>query len=182
MHVLCCYTSLHPATAEALRRYAPGAELVDVSGAPGMYRRVLREHWDIPADLVIIEHDIEIGAEVLPSFAACAQPWCTYAYHVFPEPHRALTSTGIGCVKFTAAFRRLLPWDEVTAASCRVCGALHQDHHGIDNQIYAYADEEHGMKPHVHGEVVHHHVYEERPLEVLIYVESLRARGLIPSR
>ena len=64
MHVLCCYTSLHPATAEALRRYAPGAELVDVSGAPGMYRRVLREHWDIPADLVIIEHDMQVVMDI----------------------------------------------------------------------------------------------------------------------
>lgn len=138
--VLCAYTSLDPRTRKALEEYAPGTEFVETpAGDDFAYWRALAARWTGDNDLVVIEHDIEIGPDTIASFQACPEPWCVYAYQLFGSTSYA---GGLGCVKFSAALQRQRwpvprshwkPFDFVVA---RWLGAG-------------------GYRPHVHGEVVH---------------------------
>ena len=96
--MLCCHTGripgdgprdihrrgLYPSAARALARYAPGAELVDVSGDDYGYWKQIRRRWTGQADLILVEQDVEITAAVLPAFDACPGLWCTFRYAFWP--------------------------------------------------------------------------------------------------
>ncbi len=99
--VVCAYTVLHPATAEALERFAPNAELVDVSSDDEAYWRLVRDLWADQEDFLLIEHDIEITEDVLRSVADCSALWCAVRFdgwtmdthpkpfaHIRPESRR----------------------------------------------------------------------------------------------
>jgi hypothetical protein len=178
MRILCCYTNLHPATAAALARWAPDAEFVDVSATAGTYSRTLLEHWTGEDDLVTVEHDIEIHAGVIPAFESCGEPWCTFGYYIFPEPHRGICNYGLGCAKFSAQMQRDIDFSRVLTEECPACHFRHIGWQGIDNRLRALAGER-GLSPHVHGEVAHHHVYRPRPEAVRVYVETLRRNGIV---
>lgn len=103
--ILVPYTRLHPATARLLNRHAPGHRRVRIDPADmSAYWRLLAAVWREPGDLVIVEHDIGISAQVLPGFAACAQPWCGHAY-----PIDGRTIVCLGCTRFTAALKEAEP-------------------------------------------------------------------------
>jgi hypothetical protein len=68
---------LHPKADQALRNCAPQAERVDVSGSRFDYSALLVALWEDRRDFLLIEHDIEISPEILDSFAACPEPWCS---------------------------------------------------------------------------------------------------------
>lgn len=154
MRVLCCCTSPHAATVSALRAFAPAAEFADVTGDESGYWREISCRWDGTTSLVIIEQDIEITADVLPSFAACPQPWCTYGYQIFRDPPELLT-WGLGCARFTGEAQRAADLSRISESQrrwpyldCAISVMLHDA----------------GIVPHVHGEVTHHHEYE--PVEL----------------
>jgi hypothetical protein len=77
----------HPATRAALDAYAPHWEAIDVSGDGDAYWRLLRDLWSAAEDVVLVEHDIEITAGVVPAFEACPQPWCVHPYRIPTPPH-----------------------------------------------------------------------------------------------
>ena len=154
MRLVCCYTSLHPAAVRSLRMFAPAAELADVTGDECGYWREISSRWDSAADLVVIEQDIEIGREVLPSFAACRQPWCTYGYEMFRDPPEWLT-VGLGCVKFAAEAQRTADLTHIPEHQRRW--------QYLDGAIAAMLQAA-GLAPHVHGQVIHHHEYEPAEL------------------
>jgi hypothetical protein len=68
---------LHPKADQVLRRCAPQAERVDVSGSRFDYAALIAALWSDRRDFLLIEHDVEISAEILDSFAACPEPWCS---------------------------------------------------------------------------------------------------------
>lgn len=147
--------------AEAFRKYAPEAEYVDTAADDHAYGDEIAKRWNLGSDLVIFEHDNEITAEVLPSFAGCPEPWCTYAYEIFAPPWTRLVETAIGCVKFSARLQQELSWrDDVLDGLCPECNVTHDYHWGmLDARISVILIMHKGLQPHVHGEVRHYHPY-----------------------
>jgi hypothetical protein len=169
VHILACYVTIDPRVKAALTVYAPDAELVYTGATDTAYWQAITARWTGVESLVIIEQDNEITYDVLGSFAACAEPWCCFAYRApaydiapngtwrevlrrypgtEPPVDHALITTSLGCTKFSAGLQRsvghreisaeLLAWDviDTTIALCLI---------------------EAGYRPHVHGEIPHHH-------------------------
>jgi len=117
--VVCPHTGElpHPLTVAALDRYAPGWEQVPLAVDDVFaYCEALRRLWTAGEDFVLIEHDIEIHAGVLPSFDSCPRPWCGHGYA------RASAWAGAnGCTRFrssalTGGFVPPTPWWAVATA------------------------------------------------------------------
>lgn len=140
MNIACCYTALHPACAAALPE---GAIRTDVSGDDMAYWRVLRSLWAGAAPLLVIEHDIELHAQVLPQLAACIRDWCTFPYAQQPGLNFTCTQA-LGCTRFSAGLQRAVPfpaparWESLDGAIATVLLAA-------------------GHSAHVHEPAVTHH-------------------------
>jgi hypothetical protein len=76
VRVVCPYTQLHPEADAALTAHAPNAERIDVSRSDMAYGLLLLDLWWSGEPFCIIEHDVVIGAETLPRFEGCPEPWC----------------------------------------------------------------------------------------------------------
>jgi hypothetical protein len=157
MRVLACYAEMAPGTREALEKYAPEAEFVYVGDHDEAYWQALNDAWTGDDDLVIIEQDIEITADVLPSFQGCKQHWCSYAY-TGPRNWAVLTSC-LGCTKFSAALQRAFSFPDMVSVK-------HWEY--LDVQVAAKIQQNacilSGVRnssslPHVHGRVNHLHDY-----------------------
>ncbi len=155
MRVLFAYAyHPHPAALKALSLYAPDAERVDTSGPQQTYWREICKRWNGTDDLVIIEQDNEITAEVLPSFAACDKDWCTYSYQgLFQD---ATLTRSLGCVKFSAALQRRFPSETIAGPN--------MVWHLIDFRFGMLFHDLHGLESHVHGSIRHFHDYKNDPL------------------
>lgn len=169
MAVLCCYVTgdpledgrfhEHRAKQDGLasvRRHAPQAELVDVTGDQFGYWREIRTRWQGTGDLVIVEHDIVIGPDTISSLEGCDRDWCSFSYDIFGC--KVLTSS-LGCTRFSAALQRAVSLDEVAAsfADCPHCEGKGCWWH-LDNYLAAFLLGR-GFEPHVHGTVEHLHDY-----------------------
>lgn len=162
MRVMVAHTgTVQSNCAAALRLYAPGAEYVDTSASDQAYGEAIAARWNIGGDLVTVEHDNEITAEVLPSFAACPEPWCTYAYEIFAPPWTMICETALGCTKFSAEFQAKFDFTErVLNGVCVQCHVVHQHHWGdLDARIATQVATYEQLSPHVHGQVNHYHPY-----------------------
>lgn len=157
MRVLCCYARLHPATADALARFAPGAELVDVAGDDFAAWEQIAARWDGTADLVLVDHDVEIHAQVLPQFGACREPWCSFPYPIVEPGH--LLWRGVGCVRFTAACQQAVTPAEIQAVpgSCWACADGRPGCWRHADGRIAGALESTGISVHAHEPPVIHH-------------------------
>jgi hypothetical protein len=111
VRVLCAYTDLYPATKEALARYAPETEFVDVSGDDYAYWRAITGRWTGEDDLLVVEHDIEIHDQVIPQLEACEEPWCTFPYRLWRPD--AWCYASLGCTRFSAELQRLVTPGEI---------------------------------------------------------------------
>jgi hypothetical protein len=151
--------TVHANCAAALRAHVPAAEYVQVDTDDDQsYARLIGERWTGRDDLVLIEHDNEVTAEVLPSFAACPQPWCTYEYEIFPPPWTRWCDTGLGCARFTAALQREFDFAAEILKACGSCGGTHVHWGTVDVQLAAGLASRH-LSPHVHGRIRHFHPY-----------------------
>jgi hypothetical protein len=163
MRIMCSHAgNVQAETAAALARYAPQAEYVDTSADPMSYARAIAERWNQGGALMIVEHDNEITADVIPSFEACPEPWCTYQYEIFAPPWTRMCDTGLGCTRFSAAFQRDFNFGElVVDKPCSNCGKPHAIWGSLDFtitvQIGAHMK---GVQHHVHGTVRHFHPYQ----------------------
>jgi hypothetical protein len=166
MRVFCCYTgTIHPKAAEALKRFAPDCEYVETLGLYG-YNEALASLWTGESDLLIIEGDKEITAEVLPSMESCTRHWCTYQYDIFPPPCTRKAYNGLGCTKYSARVQQVVhpsEWMETGATwePCRRCGGK-GCYRYIDSRINRAIERNWrlGVQPHIHGEILHHHNYD----------------------
>jgi hypothetical protein len=154
---MCCPVTLWPGTKESLARYAPDAEIIPIPADD-----ISRPWADYAArwgqdDLVVIEQDVIIHADVLPQFAACPEPWC-----LFPARHYATAggwmTTGIMCNRFRMEFMQAVPVEAVEAVpgSCGSC-------RGVNPRCWAHLDgktreagEAAGFRLHVHWPSVGH--------------------------
>ena len=151
MRILCCYANLRPETAATIAEFAPETELVDVTDDTYGYWHNIRDRWTGDEDLMVIEQDIEITAEVVPSFEACSKPWCLFEYP--GHPFMGTLSSHLGCTRFSKELQRAVPCESMT-----VIAGDRQRWDTLDGKI-AIALKEAGYKPHVHGQVNHLHDY-----------------------
>lgn len=153
--ILVPYTRLRPATARLLNRHAPGWQRVRIDpGDMTGYWRILAAAWREPGDLVNIEHDIGISAEVLPGFTTCREPWCGNAYRI----DRQLLVC-LGCVRFTAWLKAAEPDLLEVVGEVTGDGLPAKDWRRLDVRIL---DElrKRGYRQHWHEPVVkHYHRY-----------------------
>jgi hypothetical protein len=161
MRVLTCYTEFHPKAEPSIRAYAPAAEFVDVSGDDYAYWREIRARWNGTEDLMLIEQDIEILPECVAELEACEHDWCAYAYTIYRNRQRL--RMGLGCTKFSARAQRLVNARKIAErfTLCKNCKGQGCWYH-IDGRISELMRDE-GLKPHVHGDVIHHHDYSAGP-------------------
>jgi hypothetical protein len=131
---------LHPAVVPAIR--AGGIQgLLYVAWLTDdlAYGRLLARLWDTPEDLCVVEQDVEVRPGTLAEFEACPERWCSAPYPVAGD-----LVDGIGCVRWRhpRPFPALAPvtWANVESA-------------------YVTELHRHGMTPHHHPEVTHHHSY-----------------------
>jgi hypothetical protein len=164
MSVLLCHANLHPETEKSVRAHAPQAELVDVTGDDFGYWREIRARWQGAEDLVLIEQDIEICPGGVQEMLACDRPWCCYAYTIFRTRQRL--RYGLGFTKFSAAAQRAVTARQIAEgfALCTQCQGRGCWYH-LDGRIAELMRKE-GLKPHVHGDVKHHHDYDSEPVAV----------------
>lgn len=167
MKIIFCYSGEPDLESfRAITKFAPQAELVDTSGSIYDYNEAIASRWTGESDLVVIEGDKEITAEVIPSFNDCDEPWCTFKYKNLPGHLRMVVTIGLGCAKFSAELQREVGISEficpdVPWQPCRHCG-----NKGCWNQLDARMARAFGNHdidfPHVHGHVKHHHVYDDK--------------------
>lgn len=163
MRVMCAYCDIKPQTQHALDLYAPECEYVDTSATIWDYGKAVADRWTGEDDLVVIEDDKEITAEVLPSFANCGYIWCSYSYLIYPEGHQREIEIGLGCTRYSARAQQIVDKSEFM---CRdqvffdICP--HCKGEGCWNLLdarIAHALRCHGINVHVHGHINHFHDY-----------------------
>lgn len=152
--------SIEASCATALQLYAPDAEYIDCRGDDQTYARLISERWTGEDALVIIEHDNEITADVLPSFASCLEPWCVYEYEIFSPPWTRMCNTGLGCVRFSADLQRKVDFNEHVLKTCPSCGDIHAFWGNIDVKLASGLENYLHNGPHVHGTIRHFHPYQ----------------------
>jgi hypothetical protein len=166
MRVLACYTKdgFHPEAEKALRAYAPMAELVDVTGDDFAYWREIRARWAGEEDLILVEQDVEIVPGGVGEMAACEHDWCCYAYTIYRTRQRL--RYGLGFTKFSARAQQLVNARRIAErfTLCKNCKGQGCWYH-LDGRISELMRAE-GLKPHVHGDVTHHHDYGTGPVAV----------------
>jgi hypothetical protein len=164
MKIICCYSGEpHPKAVEAIEKFAPETEFIETKGLYG-YGEVITAHWTGEEDLVNIEGDKEITAEVIPSFRDCDEPWCTFGAKTLPPPYRKLVYHGLSCAKFSARLQQIVKPEEFICEDVPWQPCRHCRNKGCWNQLdvrMVRAFEAHGVDfPHTHGVLKHHHVYD----------------------
>lgn len=147
---------LHPLCEAALARYAPQAELFDLGNSPTAYHALLSELWAAGGSFLVVEHDIEIGAHVVPEAEACPEPWCAWPY-VVGSSREGFIESSLGCTRFSAEILTAVP-DLMSMLPVR-------DWRRLDCEMSPRLRAA-GFEPHVHAPpVLHHHTYPRLPEE-----------------
>ena len=150
-------------TFNALFRYASVdcLELVETGYDTSAYWWELRRRWNGAEDLLIIEQDVVIDSEVIPSFNVCDDPWCCFQYLGPPgmdfdgSGNGRILRKSLGCTRFSAALQQEIPASMISDKEYFVW-------HLLDCRV-ARLLELHGHRPHVHGRVKHVHNYDYDP-------------------
>lgn len=155
MRILCCTAArFRQETRESLARYAPDAEVIDVSGDHNAYWFTVRDRWNGQDSLLIIEQDIEFTPYEIVSVRDCPQDWCVFGYHHVtdnPALDGTILDNGIGFTRFSAEMMKKVPVDQIP---CNAEGTVHWTN--LDARLLC-AGFRYGFRPHVHGRVEHHH-------------------------
>lgn len=138
----------------AAHNYAPDAEYHDVGGDRTAYWELLRQVWADGEAFTVIEHDIEIREDVLPSLETCKRPWCGFSYQL-----DTCVMAALGCTRFSAALVRAHPHvlEQAGELSDSVLGV--KDWHRLDTSIAQILMQRcsRRYKQHVHTPPVAHH-------------------------
>lgn len=168
MKVICCYRNMESRAAAALEKYAPMVEMVDTSASIYTYNEVIASHWTGKYDLIVIEEDKEITADVIPAFSNCNHLWCAFEYDIYPEPYCRTVSTGLGCTRYSAEIQRVVGISEFLCDDLPCWGMCGQCKgkgcwRYLDSRM-AHAIRGHGVDVSVHGFIEHHHDYMDHNL------------------
>lgn len=137
----------------------PGhAMLVYTGPQTGDYFRWFASLWaaEPAADLVCIEQDVAIHDQVIPQFAACPQPWCSFGWLVGPGQH---SYWWLGCTKFSAELQRNVNLSAVrghTADICMQCTEFTPCHRHLDVILTAVGEHLGYERPCIHEPDVRH--------------------------
>lgn len=163
--IFCFVNEPVPIAAAAVKRYAPDSIWIDTSGNIYAYNEAIAEHWTGEDDLLVIEGDKEITADVVPSMSACGEPWCAYSYINYPAPYQKTEIYGLGCTKYSASTQRQIAVDEWIGPDpewqtpCNICGGK-GCWQFLDTRIAInILSKCISFSPHVHGAITHHHPY-----------------------
>ena len=177
MKTLFCYTDVPDARAEAaIRKYAPQAEFY-ATHERSTYTKIVADNWNSGEDLVVIEGDKVITADVIPSFESCNEPWCVFEYWNYPPPYQQNTVHGLGCTKYSAETQRQVPVETLTVKHDTWMYCPDCENNQVDG-CWRYLDTRIALQilsrcivfsPHVHGRIEHVHEYTD---------EWKRQRGL----
>lgn len=123
---------------------------MDLGPGHDAYYRLLCRLWVAAESFLVVEHDVEIHAGVIPGLEACGCDWGLYPYPGAGQPPQLLTSS-LGCTRFSAGllarhpqFMAALPVRDWRRLDCE-----------IHPRLVAL-----GEKPCVHEPPVdHHHAY-----------------------
>lgn len=132
---------LHPSVVPALLTWARGVNVFAMRSELD-YAMVLGAVWEDAREndevVLVVEHDVEVAADVARGLLECAQPWCVAPYN----GHEAL-----GCAKFEPA--GISPWPITMPVPWLQ----------LDQQLYRALMDGVGVGPHVHARPrpVHHH-------------------------
>jgi hypothetical protein len=166
LKVVVFFTSLHPATEWSVNRHAPGAIFEDTSENDFAYWRAIKKHWTGDEDLVVIEQDIEIHEDVIPSFIKCYEPWCVFVYEMGAP--QCWLNESFGCTKFSAKLQRAVPAADICDGDHVWAGldiALSQKLKQHTNVFAPYAKRQNALcTSHIHGHLRHHHRYPANPI------------------
>jgi len=166
-------------TYRSLMEYSPIGylEMVETGHDPSAYWHELRRRWNGEDDLMIVEQDNVITAEVIPSFNMCDEPWCCYEY--IGPPGMDIDGTGemrilrksLGCTRFSAQLQEDVPAVTISENDYFIW-------HLLDMRIASML-EIRGYSPHVHGAIKHVHKYDTDPAKVAKDL-AMRAAGMTP--
>jgi len=118
----------------AMKQHAPEAEWVYTGDHDGQYWQELEKRWG-GDDLAVIEHDITIHDQVMPQFAACREPFCSFAFGMFGNGS-VLATDSIGCVRYTADAQRAVTVTDIkSCARTLTDDGLHIAWHYIEAPI-----------------------------------------------
>ncbi len=159
------YPRPHPKTLEALRLYAPTAELIDVSRSDTAYCELLTRLWAEGKTFLIIEHDIEIYPNnqltggVVREAEWCPAMWCVWPFNGagFSGEGDALLYGSLGCTLFSDKLMKLEP-DLMTVAGAATGGLKPGDWRRMDVSIQPELRDR-GYTQHFHDPVKHHKLY-----------------------
>jgi hypothetical protein len=115
------------------------------------YHSLLASVWREPGELVVVEHDVGISAEVLPGFAACPEPWCGNPYRIGRQ-----LLTALGCARFTAALKAAEPDLLDVAGEIDGDGYPARDWRRLDSRV-AGELRRRGYRQHWHEPVLNHY-------------------------
>ena len=118
---------------------------------------------------VLVEHDVEVHARVLPELEECTEPWCTFPFaRLLPGPHStwdgegwgpgiALLERSLGCVRFSVKLMAAEPDLMVELGEMSIGGTAPGHWKRLDDGIAQLLDNRrYGVHVH-HPEVKHHH-------------------------
>jgi hypothetical protein len=153
------YVALHPLAAPAIRDFLPAAELAYVGADDLAYWRLLRGLWRDGETFLIVEQDIEVHDQVVPSLQDCDHDWCIFPYpgpmHMrgwSQEDNSHFLVRSLGCTRFSD--RLLATYPTLVARLTK------RTWESLDLHIYE-ALARHRLTPHPHAPpVLQHHVYE----------------------
>ena len=151
--VLVPYTRIVAPALNALKRYAPHAEYMNVADDPCAYWDMLAKAWRKGKTFVIVEHDVEIRDDTLSTFRECDAPWCGFA--------TALSSAGFrpafGCTRFRDTLMREYPTVMDLVGAINDDGMPPKDWHRLDVRTSRVLHDEYDIEQHAHFPPVRHH-------------------------
>lgn len=119
--------------------------------APSRYEQELIRAWRFAAlrraQLIVVEHDIEVTTDDLLDLATCEHAWCTHPYRGVDD---VWITSGLGCARFAedVVLDRALHWSDLRGGRWD----------NLDSRVADWLRAE-GYRVHPHHQVTHHHVY-----------------------
>lgn len=155
VRVVVPFTRIDDRTRAALDQHAPGWVGAPLDPAqPDAYQTLMEAEWSRPGDLVVIEHDIGIHANVLPDFTDCPGLWCGNPY-----PIATGLAVCLGCTRFRHELKAAVPDLFARVDALPPDGVGRRDWRRMDVRIAAVLTQA-GFGVHTHHRpVAHYHLY-----------------------
>lgn len=155
-------TGLHPTVLPAILESGWAAHVEPMTYTEA-YFDLLSRLWADRIDFAIVEHDVQIGPEVLDRFDQCERPWCAHSYEVYAGDVAAAYGGpfALGCVRFRAELMTEFPDVLVEAGKMDIHPVHPPKSYGVmDSTMTQWLRGVCRQKVHQHApNVTHHHQY-----------------------